>query len=175
MRHRTPLYIKSFQPAMKTKSPYSLQLSSKLIRRVGAIAPPHVLRASSPLHRSLHILNLLERSSHFDDAAAQHSWINGDGLTHEILRFWRAIESHDEMVPAVLQHLRPHFRFGEEEGAPVGDTADYTARGQDKHTSLLSHPGKREGDFRATVDGKRGRAQLLFDFGQTSWADLDQI
>lgn len=85
-----------------------------------------------PLPRNLarHSRNLLKRRPQSDDPATNHARIHRRGLVHQLLGARRAIETHDEVMSAVVQHLRPHFAPCEQEGAPVCDSADYTAVGE---------------------------------------------
>lgn len=48
------------------------------------------------------------------------------------MRFGRAVEAHDEVVAAVVAELMLADRFGQEEGAPVCDTADDAAGVEDE-------------------------------------------
>ncbi len=49
-----------------------------------------------------------------------------------MLRLGRGVEAHDEVVAAGVQLLVLAVGLGEEEGAPVGNAADYAAGVEDE-------------------------------------------
>lgn len=61
-----------------------------------------------------------------------HARIQAEHALDGLLRGGRGVEAHDEMVAFGVAGLVLAPGFGEEEGAPVGDAADDTVRGENE-------------------------------------------
>lgn len=91
-----------------------------------------ILPPSLPIHGPLHINNILQSPSHLDHPAPYHPRIYCYRFSNELLCGWRGVETHYEVVPAVVAHLVLFDGFGEKEGTPIRYAPDYAALGEDE-------------------------------------------
>ena len=92
---------------------------------------PILLQPPPPLHPAADLPNLLQRLPQPHDRKPNHPRIQPQRLSYGVLSPCGAVEAHDEVVAAVVGGLVFAGPFGEQEGPPVGDVADYAARGED--------------------------------------------
>ena len=119
--HPYPHFPSSAHSPPSLSHPKPLKISTSQIR------PPPL-----PIHRPLHINDILQPLSHLHNPTPNHPRINCYRFPHELLYRGRGIEPHYEVVSAVVAHLVLFGGFGEEERTPVCYATNYATLGEDK-------------------------------------------
>lgn len=109
----------------------------------------------SPLYLAFGILDLLQRGSHFHAAYSDHPWILYQCVRYYSLCRSRAIESHNEVVAAVIIRLVFVYGFGEEKGAPICNAANDAASVNDQLADSQSYT-ERDGSLVEVRDDWKG-------------------
>ena len=137
------------------------------------ISTPQIGPPPLPIHRSLHINDILQPLPHLHNPTPNHPRINCYCFPHELLHRGRGIEPHYEVVSAVVAHLVLFGGFGEEEGAPVCYAADYATLGEDK-IACCAGDSRRGGDVSSAcleIEQFQWRGVgTLFDFVGVVWS-----
>ena len=116
------------------------------------ISTPQIRPPPLPIHRSLHINDILQPLPHLHHPTPNHPRINCYRFPYELLHRGRGIEPHYEVVSAVMAHLVLFGGFGEEEGTPICYATNHAALGEDEVTCCAGDP-RREGDFSSACLG----------------------
>jgi hypothetical protein len=85
----------------------------------------HVLPHSSKACRARHVFDLLELNAHLHNAISNHPRVQTHRPSQGVLCLRTRIEAHNKVVADVMCGLQLFRRLGEEESAPVCDTANY--------------------------------------------------
>lgn len=116
-----------------------------------------------PFHSPLHIHDIPQFPTQLYHPAPHHAWIDRYRLLDQFLGGRRGVEAHNEVMSAVMFGLVLLDGLGEKEGAPIGDTTDHAALGEDKGSGCASDSGTdcvSPRDLKG-VQGSRKRKELL--------------
>jgi hypothetical protein len=88
-------------------------------------------RAIAPVRLASDIPDLVQLRSDFHHRVADHARVQTESPLNGVLRLCARVEAHDEVVAVVVESALLAGGFGQEEGPPVCEAADYAAGGED--------------------------------------------
>ena len=109
------------------------------------ISTPQIRPPPLPVHRPLHINDILQPLPHLHNPTPNHPRINCYCFPHEPLHRGRGIEPHYEVVSAVVAHLVLFGGFGEEERTPICYATNHAALGENE-VACCAGDSRGEGD-----------------------------
>lgn len=84
-----------------------------------------------PLGHTPDITDLFQPIAHLHHAISYHPRIQSKRSFHRVLCLRARVEAQNEVVALVIFRALLAGWFGEQEGTPVADASDYTARAED--------------------------------------------
>ena len=109
------------------------------------VSTPQICPPPLPIHRSLHINDILKPLPHLHHPTPNHPRINRYRFPYELLHRGRGIEPHYEVVSAVVAHLVLFGGFGKEEGTPIRYAPNYATLSEYK-VSCCAGDSRGKGD-----------------------------
>jgi hypothetical protein len=107
------------------------------------LSPLISARTIPPVNLCANIFNLIELRANLDHRVADHARVQTECPLDGVLCLCARVEAHDEVVAIVVGCALLAGGFGEEESAPVCDTADDASGGEDLVACCACDPGGR--------------------------------
>ena len=88
-------------------------------------------RTIAPVRLSANIPHFVQLCSDLHHRVADHARVETESPLDGVLGLCARVEAHDEVVAVVVEGALLAGGFGQEEGSPVCEAADYAAGGED--------------------------------------------